>query len=107
MTDGSQNAKLSGTLGGNQPEKREKPNPQKLHWYPTLSLKFGLMHLWMGNDLSDGRRIFLLLEEIPNWSFEFKFHWLTDETPMFALCFTPLPYAHLFWLHSHDILKTQ
>ena len=88
------------------PEKPENPKQPKprLKWYPTLSLKFGLMHLWMGNDLSDGRRIFLLLEEIPHWSFEFKLHLLTQETPMFALYFTPIPVAYFFWLHSHDVM---
>jgi hypothetical protein len=88
-------------------EKLENPKPLKpqIKWFPSLSLKFGLMHLWMGNKISDGRRIFLLLEEIEYWSFQFKIHWLTEETPMFALFLTPVPVAYLFWLHSHDVMS--
>lgn len=106
MPSGSTNAGLNVTPDENRLNGLESPKSPKsrIKWYPMFSLKLGLMHLWMGNDLSDGRRIFLLLEEIPNWSFNFKLHWLSEETPMFALYLTPVPVAYFFWLHSHNIM---
>jgi hypothetical protein len=91
--------------GENPQEKQEKREPRKVQWLPSLSLKVGLLHLWAGSQLSDGRRIFLLLEEIQNWTFEFKIHWLSSETPMFGLYAWPYPVAYFFWLHSYDVLK--
>jgi hypothetical protein len=92
------------TQDENLRRKLERQEPRKVQWLPSLSLKFGLMHLWAGSQLSDGRRIFLLLEEIQNWTFEFKIHWLTAETPMFGLYAWPYPVAYFFWLHSYDVL---
>jgi hypothetical protein len=78
---------------------------KKLRWVPNISLKIGLLHLWMGCDVSDGRRIFLLLEEIPNFQIQYKIHWLTDESPMFGISLYPVIVLHFFWMHSHDVSR--
>jgi len=59
----------------------------------------------MGRWDSDGRKVYMLLEEIEEPRLMFKFHWLTDETPMFALSLWPTLMAYAFWLHSNDPLK--
>ncbi|MGH7746943.1 MAG: hypothetical protein ACREQ5_19640 [Candidatus Dormibacteria bacterium] len=75
-----------------------------MKWYPTISLKFGLMHLWLGNQVSDGRRIFMLAEEIPKFEIGFKFHWLNEVSPMFGLYLYPQPVAYFLWTHSHNLI---
>lgn len=73
-----------------------------MKWLPSFSLKFGLVHLWAGCTESDGRKIFLLAEEIPDIRVEFKIHWLTDETPFIALYLWPTIVGYFCWFHSHD-----
>jgi hypothetical protein len=36
-----------------------------------------------------------------------KIHWLTEETPMFALSIYPTVAAFAFWFHSHDVYKEE
>jgi hypothetical protein len=90
-------------------KKPEKPKPPRtpIAWFPSLSLKLWGLHLWMGRRESDGRMLYLLLESIDDPVLMFKFHWLTDETPMFALCLYPVIGAFAFWLHSHDLTKEE
>ncbi len=106
MTNGLRSAGPNGMPDENPPEKLENPKQQRrLSWFPTVSLKVALVHLWIGNQVSDGRRIFALVEEIPQAELGFKIHWLSNETPVIGLYLWPKPVAYLFWMHSHDITK--
>lgn len=92
-----------------QRKKLEKPKQPRtpIAWCPSLSLKLFHLHLWMGRMESDGRLIFLLLETIDEPRVMLKMHWLTPETPMFAVSLWPTIAAFAFWLHSHDVLKEE
>jgi hypothetical protein len=97
---------LPGRLRLKKPEKPKQPKTP-IAWFPSLSLKVGSLHLWMGRRESDGRMLYLLLESIEEPMLMIKLHWLTDETPMFALCLYPVIAAFAFWLHSHDLTKEE
>ena len=100
-------AAANALLGRLRLRKPEKPKPPKrsIAWFPSLSLKLGTLHLWMGRRESDGRMLYLLLESIDEPRVMIKIHWLTEETPMFALSLYPTVAAFAFWLHSHDVYK--
>ena len=95
---------LRGRLRLRKPEKPKQPRTP-IAWFPSLSLKLGTLHLWMGRRESDERMLYLLLESTDEPRIMFKIHWLTEETPMFALSLYPTVAAFAFWLHSHDVYK--
>ena len=95
---------LRGRLRLRKPEKPKQPRTP-IAWFPSLSLKLGGLHLWMGRKESDGRMLYLLLESIDDPRVIIKIHWLTDQTPMFAISLYPTVAAFAFWLHSHDVYK--
>jgi hypothetical protein len=100
-------AAANALLGRLRLRKPEKPKHQKssTEWVPSMSLKIGFLHLWMGRRESDERMLYLLLESIDEPRVMIKIHWLTEETPMFALSLYPTVAAFAFWLHSHDVYK--
>lgn len=87
------------------PPDNEQHHSKSFQWIPTISLKIGWLHFWLGKTLADGRNVYVLLEERASPQLSFTLHWLTDETPMFSLHLYPVIVAHVFWLHSHDISK--
>lgn len=95
---------LRGRLRLRKPEKPKQPKTP-IAWFPSLSLKLGGLHLWVGRRESDGRMLYLLLESIDEPRIMLKIHWLTDQTPMFAISLYPTVAAFAFWLHSHDVYK--
>ena len=97
---------LRGRLRLRKPEKPKQPRTP-IAWFPSLSLKLGTLHLWTGRRESDGRMLYLLLESIDEPRVMIKIHWLTEETPMFALSLYPTVAAFAFWLHSHDVYKEE
>ena len=97
---------LRGRLRLRKPEKPKQPRTP-IAWFPSLSLKLGTLHLWMGRRESDERMLYLLLESIDEPRVMIKIHWLTEETPMFALSLYPTVAAFAFWLHSHDVYKEE
>ena len=78
---------------------------KKINWIPRFSLKIGLLHLWAGSQHSDGRRIFLLLEEIAEARVQVKLHWLSDESPMFGVYLWPTLVLYFLWTHSHKVAE--
>ena len=95
---------LRGRLRLRKPEKPKQPRTP-IAWFPSLSLKLGTLHLRTGRRESDGRMLYLLLESIDEPRVMIKIHWLTDQTPMFAISLYPTVAAFAFWLHSHDVHK--
>jgi hypothetical protein len=80
---------------------------KKISLYPSFSLKFGLVHLFIGNEKCDGRRIFVLVEELEEARFEVKLHWLITTEPMFGLFLWPTFCAYLFWCASHTPVEAK
>ena len=80
----------------------------KLLWFPQMSLKVWRLHFWanLQGSVSDGRKIWLLLEEIEDPKIEVKIHWLSHETPFVGLWLYPGFYARMLWvLHSHEVKR--
>jgi hypothetical protein len=82
-----------------------RPQKPRIAWHPTFSLKLGYLHLWLGKQESDGRSIYVLVEQTSEFRFDLKLHWLTQETPMIGLYVYPTLAAFFLWTHSHDVTK--
>jgi len=72
----------------------------KIKFAPTLSIRISKLHFWLGSTKSDGRKVYGLIEQTEHYSLGFTLHWLSDESPMFALLLYPAPVAYFLWMPS-------
>lgn len=94
---------MSNEINGGKPNEKQPSKSWAL--FPTLSLYLPFLHLWMGRQHSQGRWVYVLVEESEKSYISFTLFWLSNERPMFSLILWPFPIAHIFWLHSSSITE--
>ena len=78
----------------------------KIDWIPTLSVRLFKLHFWLGHSKTDGRDVYGIIEKKDLITLGFTLHWLSDESPIFALILYPKIIAYFLWMHSYAPPKT-